>query len=413
MTVPLKDVSAYFLHSSVIETLNGAEGLAKTTTALTINLSTNECTISLSNEYYNHKWGLKGFNPNATIVGIGSALANWTHDRSQVLWKALLSVSSKIINGETQFSTNRQKLDKAPKKIEYTDVGELCREKEWLIDKSDNWHKPSKLMLTELPVGFETNSIAAKELSVKLGMKQPEREQALEVVTGGDPDLKMRLERFLSASDNEQEKMLKIIPREIQPEPAPSFKDGLKNLGRTQRGVIEHSDNESHPVGNPERYQEKLNKQVGAGIEEHHSAIRKITFSPLRDLPSNAEACQFLYEQYNGRCQITGITFPKASRNSDGKAENYFEACSLLSYVNADYLNDAGNMLCVSADSMAKFKYASVEFLESLDDAIEIFKENESLAENVSVKILLAGEECSIKWSQRHFMRLVALYENA
>ena len=47
-----------------------------------------------------------------------------------VLWKALLSAPLKIISGETQLATNRQKLDKAPKKIEYTDVGELCREKD-------------------------------------------------------------------------------------------------------------------------------------------------------------------------------------------------------------------------------------------------------------------------------------------
>lgn len=31
-------------------------------------------------------------------------------------------------------------------------------------------------------------------------------------------------------------------------------------------------------------------------------------------------------------------------------------------------------MLCVSADTMAKFKYASVEFLDTVEDAIETFK---------------------------------------
>ena len=104
--------------------------------------------------------------------------------------------------------------------------------KRWLIDKSGNWRKPSELLLTDLPEGFESTSIAAKELAEKLGMKQPEHEQALEIVTGGDPDFKMLIEHYQSASDEERKKMLKIIPREIPPEPAPSFKDGLKNLGR-------------------------------------------------------------------------------------------------------------------------------------------------------------------------------------
>jgi hypothetical protein len=171
----LEDVNAYFLHSSVTKTLNGAvTSLTKTTTVLTTNLSANEYVIRLSDEHSNHKQGLKGFNPNATIVGIKSALDNWTQGRSKVLWKALLSDPLKIISGETRFATNRQKLDKAPKKIEYTDVGKLCCKKAWLLDKSGNWHMPSKLLLTDLPEGFESTSIAAKEVAKKLEMRQPE-----------------------------------------------------------------------------------------------------------------------------------------------------------------------------------------------------------------------------------------------
>lgn len=409
----LEDVNAYFLHYSVIETLNGAvTSLAKTTTALTTNLSADEYP-TLSNRYSNHKRGLKGFNPNATIVGIKSAWDNWNHDRAKVLWKALLSAPLKIISGETQSASNYQKLEKAPKKIEYTNVGELCRNNAWLPVNSENWSKPSALLLTDLPEGFESTSMSAKEVAEKLGMRQPEREQALEFVTGGDLKLKMLIEHYQSASDHEREKILKTIPHEAPPEPAPSFKDGLKNLDRPQRGVIDHGDKESAPVSNPDRYQEKLNERVEAEVKGHQTTSRIITFSPLRDLPSNAEARGILYEEYHGRCQVTGTTFPKASRNTDGVAENYFEACSLLSYANADYLNDAGNMLCVSADTMAKFKCASISFLDNLEDAIERFNANDGRAESISIKIQLAGEECYIKWSQRHFMRLVALYEKA
>jgi hypothetical protein len=410
----LEDVDAYFLHFSVIEILSGElNKLAKTTTALTTNLSPNDYTVSLLNQHSNNKQGLKGFNPNSTIVGIKSAWADWNQDRSKVLWKALLSAPLKIISGATQFSRNRQKLDKAPKKIEYTDVGKLCRNQAWLPDKSGEWCMPSELMLIDLPDGFESTSIAAKEVAEKLEMRQPEREQALEVVTGGDYDFKMLIEHYQSASNDERKKILKTIPREIPPEPAPSFKDGLKKLGRSQQGTIEYDNKEISPVSNLERYKEKLIGIIDDGIEEHQSTLRKITFSSVRDNPSNAEARSFLYEQYRGYCQVTETTFPKANRNGDGVAENYFEACSLLSYANADYLNNAGNMLCVGADTMAKFKYASVEFLESIEDAIETFKANDEQAESVSVKIRLAGKECSIKWSQRHFMRLVALYEKA
>jgi hypothetical protein len=211
-----------------------------------------------------------------------------------------------------------------------------------------------------------------------------------------------------------QEKMLRTIPHETPPEPAPSFKDGLKNLERPQRGAVTHEDkDEKPPISDLDRYQEKLNEQVAEGIDEHKSMPRKNRFSLVKETPSNVEARSLLYEEYQGHCQVTDTTFPKAAKNADGVAENYFEACSLLSYGSADYLNDAGNMICVSADTMAKFKYASRVFLDDLEDVIKMFKENGGNIKSVSVKILLAGEECSITWSQRHFMRLVALYEKA
>ncbi len=184
-------------------------------------------------------------------------------------------------------------------------------------------------------------------------------------------------------------------------------------MGRPQRGAIEPRNHENFPVSNPDRYQEKLTEGVEDAVEDHLSTPRRISFSPVKYQPSNEEARSFLYEQYRGQCQVTGKTFPKASRNTTGMVENYFEACSLLPYMNADYLSDAGNMLCVSADTMAKFKCASYEFLDSLEDTIESFKANSQQTENVIVRISLAGEKCAITWSQRHFMRLVALYEKA
>jgi hypothetical protein len=133
----------------------------------------------------------------------------------------------------------------------------------------------------------------------------------------------------------------------------------------------------------------------------------------VRDQPSNKEARRTLYEEYHGHCQVTGETFPKASANVNGDAENYFEVCSLVSYGNADYFNDAGNMLSVSADTMAKLKCASFDWLDNIEGKIEEFESGGKTAQEIKIHILLAGEECTITWGQRHFMRLVALYQKA
>ena len=296
------------------------------------------------------------------------------------------------------------------KEINISSLGQKCIKAGWL-PVGDKFLRPADALLFDLPLEFERDTPRAKSLSLALGMKQPEREQALELVTGGDPTLKMIIEYWQSSSDAEREKMLKVIPTETTAEEAPLFKEGLKSLGRRQRGTIDSESPVITPVSDPHRYKTKLGEDVEEAVETHKSTPRRILFSPVREQPSNAEARSFLYEQYRGHCQVTGTTFPKASMSSNGLAENYFEACSLLSYTNAEYLNDAGNMLCVSADTMAKFKCASVEFLDSFEDTIESFKTNGERTERVSVRIRLAGEVCTVNWSQRHFMRLVALYE--
>ena len=112
-------------------------------------------------------------------------------------------------------------------------------------------------------------------------------------------------------------------------------------------------------------------------------------------------------------CQVTRETFLKASANANGEAANYFEVYSLLPYSNADYLNDAGKMLCVSADTMAKLNHASFEWLDDIKHKIAEFDNGRKAAQEIKIRILLAGEKCDITWSQRHFMQLVALYQRA
>lgn len=368
--------------------------------------------IIISNSHGYHRRGLKGFDPDIKIDGIEKAIANQSSEISAFIWNKIALEHWPCIQGIVEKSS-RQTYENSREEKQISRFGRSLIDTAWLPDPKGGFSKPHRLSLIDLPREYEKDTPRAKSLSLAIGMKQPEREQALEIVTGGDLDLKKLIDYYQSASDDERRKMLKAIPVEIAPEPAPSFKNGLKNLGRPQRGRIGPTDRDESVVSDPERYQNKLNERIEEGVGEHQSTSRKITFSPVRNQPSNAEARRFLYEQYNGCCQITGTTFPKASKKADGKAENYFEACTLLSYGNADYLNDAGNMLCLSADTMAKFKYASREFLENLEDVVEKFKANGKSSEPVSVRILLAGEECSIKWSQRHFMRLVALYEKA
>jgi hypothetical protein len=62
---------------------------------------------------------------------------------------------------------------------------------------------------------------------------------------------------------------------------------------------------------------------------------------------------------------------------------------------------------------MAKLKYASFEYIDEIEDVIESFNSKETKPDKIYARIQLAGEACVITWTQRHFMRLIALYEKA
>ena len=130
----------------------------------------------------------------------------------------------------------------------------------------------------------------------------------------------------------------------------------------------------------------------------------------VRENTSTSEARDFLYQQYQGHCQVTGKTFPMAS------GKNYFEAVSLVSRLDVEYLNNPGNMLCLSAEISAQFMHASFEWL----DDMETRSRDTGLQEMAvvyppdrQIRIRLAGQEATITWTEQHFMRLIALWKCA
>lgn len=373
--------------------------------------------ITIQHQKGNHKRGFNGFDPDWEIVGLDEILNNQDllDKRDVQLWD-MLKQHNQCIRGKIIKSKHNDFRNPIYEEGVISKTGKKLIEKAWLPDKDGQRRKPSELLLTDLPDRFDTSSINAKEVAEKLGMKKPGFEKAADELSKGNPRKKALLELIANASDDELENFEKLQPKIIPPQPAPSFKEGLDNLFRPQRGSSSTSttDKPTDPLKNPERYQNNINQEIDEKVALHQTTPQTIGFSVVRESSSNQKARDFLYEEYQGKCQITGNTFLKASANANGEAKNYFETCSLLSYANADYLNDAGNMLCVSADTMAKLKNASFEWLDELEPIIEDFKNRQPAEiENVKAKIQLAGEECEINWSERHFARLVALWERA
>lgn len=363
--------------------------------------------VSITSSHGYHKRGLDGFDPEWTIEGLAGALQNPTPVRSKLIWRLLCSDSS-CIRGVVESST-RQSFENATRKEVISTTGRLLMETPWFLGDGGAFVRPCDIALDELPDGFGKASTEARTLAEKLGMRKSEEQEAIAVLTHGDPRKRKLVEYMMNASDDVVEKFEKLIPKQRELPEFKSFKEGIQSLHRTAVGSPAEGRGGAAAVSNPGRYRKTAEDAVREAVTTHRTSPRIVTFSVARDLSSNKLARDFLEHEYQGRCQVTGQTFPKRTGG------NYFEALSLVGRLDAEHLNDAGNMLCLCADVAAQFMHAEFAWLDSVEEKILDFKaEKEGGTEEMrKISARAAGKTLTITWSERHFLRLCALWNAA
>ena len=356
-----------------------------------------------------YRKGEGDFDAGADIYGLEWALSNHQEQRAIFLWKSLLQHQN-LIHGKELRSWNAQyPADKTKPYIGFSILGEQCNKHSWISGKDNILCRPTEIFLNDLPEGYEKDSARAETVSRLLGMRQPEREQALEFITEGDVRLKALIEHYQHSPDAEREKILKLIPVEQPPGVFDSFQEELEKLGRHQDDPGE--DNYWPPGGvqNPGGYQVNLDGKTKSDVNGGKTQPRMTQFRLVRVQSANIDARTFLYDQYAGQCQVTGETFVKAN------GKNYFVAVNLVSRADAEHLNRAGNMLCLSAETAAKFLYGSLKWSnDDLKRKIQEFKAEKDggAIEHRQLRIQLVGQEETITWTEQHFMRLISLWRH-
>lgn len=360
--------------------------------------------VTLRNSHGHHSRGLDGFDPGWTLEGLAIALENPNPVRSKLIWKLLLRDPS-CIHGVVEHS-RRQTFEKSNRFEEVSETGRLLIERAWLFTAEGNFFKPCDIALQDLPADFDKTSAAARTLSEKLGMKKSGEQEALTVLTRGDPRKRELIEYVIRASEDVMDKIEKLLPKQRELPEFKSFKEGVQSLHRLSTGSQRLDSEQAAAVSNPDFYRRRVANAVNEAVTDHRTKGSIITFSVVRDLSSNKDGRAFLESEYHGRCQVTGQTFPKRS------GKNYFEALSLVSRLDAEYLNDPGNMLCLSADIAAQFMHAEFEWLDSVEQKVLGFKaESEGGSELMrTISARVAGRAITITWSERHFLRLCALW---
>lgn len=263
-------------------------------------------------------------------------------------------------------------------------------------------------MLSELPPQFDRESPQAKRLAEALAMKQPEAVKAIDALAGGNDRLKGIIERLTHGDldDDLLDRLDKLFPRMEPVKPPPTFRDAVQAIHRKQRSQDgEGGGVRARYVQNPERYEKHLREDIEQR-KQNSPSVRAVRFVVVRERDGNKEARQFLYQQYKGACQVTGQTFAKA----DGA--NYFVAVALVPYQGTEYLNYAGNLLCLSAEMAARFLYGTFEWIDDLGAKIDAFRPAAAGGSDTdrSIRIRITGEDRSIRFSEPHFLRLKALW---
>ena len=363
--------------------------------------------VSITSWHGWHKRGLDGFDPEWAIEGLAGALQNPTPVRSKLIWRLLLANSS-CIRGVVESST-RQSFENPRREEVISATGRLLMETPWILGDGDAFVRPCDIALDELPPGFEKASTEARALAERLGMKKSEEQEAIAVLARGDSRKRKIAEYLMNASDDVMEKFEKLIPKQRELPEFKSFKEGIQSLHRVAVGNPAEGRGGAAPVSNPERYRRTAEDAVREAVTTHRTSPRIVTFSVARDLSSNKLAREFLEQEYQGRCQVTGQTFQKRTGG------NYFEALSLVGRLDAEHLNDPGNMLCLCADVAAQFMYAEFTWLDSVEEKILGFKAEKDGGTEAMRKISarVAGKTLTITWSERHFLRLCALWSAA
>lgn len=366
--------------------------------------------VVLSRSHGYHRRGLDGFDPDWAVEGLEAALGLQDAEVAQYAWNRIALPNVARIQGVVERSS-RKTYEDSRRETKISVAGQLLRDLAWLPTSDGTFSRPRDLYLTDLPEGFDQASPQAKRLSEVLGMRQPESVKALETLAHGNLRLKGLIERIAleDLDDVTIEKLEKLLPKEAKLVPAGSFKDAVAAIHRTEKRTSEETGvTGGDPVRNPERYGGKLKERLDNAREED-SQPRTVTFKLVREKSDTKDARVSLYQEYEGRCQVSGETFTKAN------GQNYFEAVTLVPTQGTAYLNNAGNMLCLSADMAARFMHASFEWIDDLGQKIDRFRPEREGGElsDRQLRVRLGGEERVITFTERHFLKLRALWQSS
>ena len=129
--------------------------------------------VVIAEEFARHERGIAGFDPDASLDGLGYALQHPAHQRSEYVWNLLLVPYRHLVAGVVERSVRLHYAD-ASRERALSVIGELATRAAWLPAPDGSFRRPAELSLDDLPASYQRDD----GLAQALGLAQPVVAQA-------------------------------------------------------------------------------------------------------------------------------------------------------------------------------------------------------------------------------------------
>lgn len=358
--------------------------------------------VILVDRHSNHRRGLDGFDPDWKLDGLYGAVTCPNLERSKLLWKYLMPCAP-CLSGIIETSKQRSFVRPDRERVVSPDGGYLIANA-WIPNKEGQFCRPSDLSAVDFNPGLDASSSGARLLVEKLGLRKSEQQQAMAMLAGDDERRRRLLDALLNADDGLLDRWERLVPREQQAIEFPNFMEGLDALSRRPR--------------NPK---EPIPFVTGAIIL---SNIRKASMRKswrMSSMPHKKRAISAhkycTSRRFKCRCWPCCMQNIRASVKLEAAPFQWRMARTTLS----PYRYCSGRMSNISTMREICFAYRRkwrpssctrnlngwMIFNSRLRDSGRFVMAGKCIIEPYVSRV--AGEECNIIWSERHFMRLIAL----
>jgi len=369
-----------------------------------------------------HERGLDGFDPDCEIGGLEYALEHINFDRAKIIW-GILKKHYKRIYGIVESST-RNDFSGSTKESKFSKMGKLLSKCSWIPDIEGKFHKPSEILLSELPEEFDKESLEAKSVAEKLQFKIDNERRILEQLPIGKRKRYERVDKLYQIIPEEKidEILEKLIEQNLDKEDDFSIQDMAtefkQSLVISEPPTDDNTQDEGWSDLTPEE-EEQIRKECGNGFRNRSEGTKLLKESKVVEdskILDSIDPKEFLFEQYGGRCQICNTRL-----DLGGNKRPYFKIFRISETRGENpWTNMEFNILCLCPNCHALLKHGGRDLSNVWEVANKVLKEeiasdpvDERRGGFYIVKIRVAGKEKELFYSPAHMDKFTAFIEQS